>query len=79
MLGAPTPAALTGCDVLIEGSLRAFCADRGIDTARLARRTTTAAAGAAGTTMNPAAHTATTAGAGAETGAGAAETTGSTR
>ncbi|WP_062650803.1 type 2 isopentenyl-diphosphate Delta-isomerase [Streptomyces maremycinicus] len=38
MLGARTPADLTHCDVLIHGELRAFCADRGIDTRPLARR-----------------------------------------
>ncbi|MDR6981041.1 isopentenyl-diphosphate delta-isomerase [Streptomyces sp. 3330] len=38
MLGARTPADLTRCDVLVHGSLREFCADRGIDTGRLARR-----------------------------------------
>jgi isopentenyl-diphosphate delta-isomerase len=38
MVGARTPAALTRCDVLIHGSLRDFCADRGIDTHRLAQR-----------------------------------------
>ncbi|MFE1444196.1 type 2 isopentenyl-diphosphate Delta-isomerase [Streptomyces sp. NPDC058739] len=38
MLGARTPADLTHCDLLIHGSLREFCADRGIDTRRLAQR-----------------------------------------
>ncbi|MFE2889454.1 type 2 isopentenyl-diphosphate Delta-isomerase [Streptomyces sp. NPDC059272] len=38
MLGAPTPADLARCDLLLHGSLREFCADRGIDTATLARR-----------------------------------------
>ena len=38
MLGALTPADLTHCDLLIQGSLRSFCADRGIDTRRLAQR-----------------------------------------
>ncbi|WP_405922536.1 type 2 isopentenyl-diphosphate Delta-isomerase [Streptomyces sp. NBC_00035] len=38
MLGAPTPAHLTRCDLLIHGELRSFCADRGIDTRRLAQR-----------------------------------------
>jgi isopentenyl-diphosphate delta-isomerase len=38
MLGAPTPADLAACDLLLHGSLRDFCADRGIDTATLARR-----------------------------------------
>ncbi|MFE6286037.1 type 2 isopentenyl-diphosphate Delta-isomerase [Streptomyces sp. NPDC057877] len=38
MLGARTPADLTGCDLLIHGSLREFCADRGIDTRTLAQR-----------------------------------------
>jgi isopentenyl-diphosphate delta-isomerase len=37
-LGARTPADLTRCDVLIHGGLRSFCADRGIDTRRLATR-----------------------------------------
>lgn len=37
-LGARTPADLARCDVLIRGGLRAFCADRGIDTAWLATR-----------------------------------------
>lgn len=37
-LGARTPADLTRCDVLIQGGLRAFCADRGIETRRLAVR-----------------------------------------
>jgi isopentenyl-diphosphate Delta-isomerase len=40
LLGAPDPAALSGCDVLIGGRLRQFCADGGIDTAQLARRST---------------------------------------
>ncbi|MCX5372776.1 type 2 isopentenyl-diphosphate Delta-isomerase [Streptomyces sp. NBC_00015] len=40
MLGARTPADLTRCDLLIHGSLRDFCADRGVDTGRLARRST---------------------------------------
>jgi isopentenyl-diphosphate delta-isomerase len=38
MLGAPTPADLTHCDLLIHGELRDFCADRGIDTRPFARR-----------------------------------------
>ncbi|MEZ0069963.1 isopentenyl-diphosphate delta-isomerase [Streptacidiphilus sp. MAP12-20] len=38
MLGARTPADLTRCDLLIHGQLRDFCADRGVDTWRLARR-----------------------------------------
>jgi isopentenyl-diphosphate delta-isomerase len=38
MLGARTPADLARCDVLIHGTLREFCADRGIDTGRLAQR-----------------------------------------
>jgi isopentenyl-diphosphate delta-isomerase len=38
MLGARTPAELTRCDVLIHGSLRDFCADRGIDTRPFAQR-----------------------------------------
>ncbi|MGY3204794.1 type 2 isopentenyl-diphosphate Delta-isomerase [Streptomyces sp. TE5632] len=37
-LGARTPSELTRCDVLVHGDLRAFCADRGIDTGRLATR-----------------------------------------
>lgn len=37
-LGARTPADLARCDVLILGSLRAFCADRGIETRQLATR-----------------------------------------
>jgi isopentenyl-diphosphate delta-isomerase len=37
-LGARTPAELAGCDVLITGALRSFCADRGVDTRRLATR-----------------------------------------
>ena len=37
-LGARTPADLTRCDVLIYGDLRTFCAERGIDTRRLATR-----------------------------------------
>lgn len=37
-LGARTPADLSRCDVLVHGDLRAFCADRGIDTRRLATR-----------------------------------------
>ncbi|MFC5663067.1 type 2 isopentenyl-diphosphate Delta-isomerase [Kitasatospora misakiensis] len=44
MLGAATPAALTGRDLLIQGTLREFCTDRGIDPAQFARRS------AAGTT-----------------------------
>jgi isopentenyl-diphosphate delta-isomerase len=40
MLGARTPADLTRCDVLVSGELRAFCADRGIDTRHLAQRST---------------------------------------
>ena len=37
-LGARTPADLTRCDVLVRGDLRAFCAERGIETRRLATR-----------------------------------------
>jgi isopentenyl-diphosphate Delta-isomerase len=37
-LGARTPAQLAQCDVLIHGALRSFCADRGIETRRLATR-----------------------------------------
>ncbi|MFI5687561.1 type 2 isopentenyl-diphosphate Delta-isomerase [Streptomyces sp. NPDC051636] len=42
MLGARTPADLTRCDLLIHGSLRSFCADRGIETGPLARRSSSA-------------------------------------
>ncbi|WP_380278020.1 type 2 isopentenyl-diphosphate Delta-isomerase [Kitasatospora purpeofusca] len=42
MLGAATPADLTRRDLLIQGSLREFCADRGIDTAQFARRSAAA-------------------------------------
>lgn len=38
MLGARTPAELERCDLLIHGDLRVFCADRGIETRRLALR-----------------------------------------
>ncbi|MWA07979.1 type 2 isopentenyl-diphosphate Delta-isomerase [Streptomyces sp. BA2] len=38
MLGAPTPADLTRCDLTVHGDLRTFCIDRGIDTRSLARR-----------------------------------------
>lgn len=37
-LGARTPADLIRCDVLVHGGLRAFCAERGIETRRLATR-----------------------------------------
>jgi isopentenyl-diphosphate delta-isomerase len=37
-LGARTPHDLTRCDVLIRGSLRAFCTERGIQTGPLATR-----------------------------------------
>jgi isopentenyl-diphosphate delta-isomerase len=37
-LGARTPADLTRCDVLIQGGLGAFCAQRDIDTGGLATR-----------------------------------------
>jgi isopentenyl-diphosphate delta-isomerase len=40
-LGARTPSELTRCDVLVHGDLRAFCADRGIDTGRPATRSIT--------------------------------------
>ncbi|QNP74724.1 type 2 isopentenyl-diphosphate Delta-isomerase [Streptomyces roseirectus] len=40
-LGARTPADLARCDVLVHGDLRAFCADRAIDTRRLATRSRT--------------------------------------
>ncbi|KOV58612.1 type 2 isopentenyl-diphosphate Delta-isomerase [Streptomyces sp. MMG1121] len=42
MLGARTPAGLRHCDLLLHGSLRSFCADRGIATGPLARRSSTA-------------------------------------
>lgn len=38
MLGARTPADLSRCDLLVGGELRNFCLDRGIDTRRLAQR-----------------------------------------
>jgi isopentenyl-diphosphate delta-isomerase len=38
LLGARTPADVARCDLLIGGELRWFCADRGIDTGRLAAR-----------------------------------------
>ncbi|MFF1715858.1 MULTISPECIES: type 2 isopentenyl-diphosphate Delta-isomerase [unclassified Streptomyces] len=38
VLGAHTPADLTRCDVLVRGDLRTFCVDRGIETRRLATR-----------------------------------------
>jgi isopentenyl-diphosphate Delta-isomerase len=44
-LGARTPADLTRCDVLVHGDLRAFCADRGIETRRLATRSRSHRAG----------------------------------
>ncbi|OXM47374.1 type 2 isopentenyl-diphosphate Delta-isomerase [Amycolatopsis alba] len=44
-LGAPDIEALTHRDVLIQGELRAFCADRGVDTGRLATRSGSAYAG----------------------------------
>ncbi|WP_075737650.1 type 2 isopentenyl-diphosphate Delta-isomerase [Streptomyces acidiscabies] len=37
-LGARTPAELTRCDLLVHGDLRAFCADREIETRPLATR-----------------------------------------
>ncbi|WP_331725813.1 type 2 isopentenyl-diphosphate Delta-isomerase (plasmid) [Streptomyces xanthophaeus] len=43
MLGARTPADLARCDVLIQGTLRSFCADRGIDTRHLAQRSSSIA------------------------------------
>ncbi|QKW08103.1 type 2 isopentenyl-diphosphate Delta-isomerase [Streptomyces sp. NA04227] len=43
-LGARTPAELAHCDVLIKGELRDFCADRGIETGPLSRRSTRLAA-----------------------------------
>jgi isopentenyl-diphosphate delta-isomerase len=78
MLGAPTPADLTRCDLLIHGQLREFCTDRGIDTRRLAQRTPTP-------TPTPTTSTGTGAGASAGTASGAGaggalnEMTGSTR
>ncbi|MET8540027.1 type 2 isopentenyl-diphosphate Delta-isomerase [Kitasatospora sp. NPDC004799] len=42
MLGARTPADLASNDLIIHGTLRSFCADRGIDTGRLARRSRSA-------------------------------------
>ncbi|MFE2728351.1 type 2 isopentenyl-diphosphate Delta-isomerase [Kitasatospora sp. NPDC059327] len=44
VLGARTPAELTHCDLLIHGDLRSFCADRGIRTRALARRSRSARA-----------------------------------
>jgi isopentenyl-diphosphate delta-isomerase len=44
-LGARTPDQLTRCDVLIHGDLRSFCADRGIETRRLATRSSSLSAG----------------------------------
>ncbi|RKS73108.1 isopentenyl-diphosphate delta-isomerase [Actinomadura pelletieri DSM 43383] len=38
MLGARTPADLARRDLLVRGGLREFCADRGVDTRRLATR-----------------------------------------
>lgn len=38
VLGARTPADLTGTDIIIGGDLRTFCTDRGIDTRALATR-----------------------------------------
>ncbi len=38
VLGARTPTDLSGCDVLVTGDLRTFCADRGIETRHLATR-----------------------------------------
>ena len=43
-LGARRPADLTGCDVLINGPLRSFCTDRGVDTRQLATRSDCCAA-----------------------------------
>ncbi|EMD23684.1 type 2 isopentenyl-diphosphate Delta-isomerase [Amycolatopsis azurea] len=39
-LGARDIETLTRCDVMIQGDLRAFCVDRGVDTRRLATRST---------------------------------------
>jgi isopentenyl-diphosphate delta-isomerase len=44
-LGARTPAQLARCDVLISGELRSFCADRGIETRRLATRSSDVSVG----------------------------------
>ncbi|MBH1938535.1 type 2 isopentenyl-diphosphate Delta-isomerase [Streptomyces sp. AV19] len=44
MLGARTPADLTRCDLLINGTLRSFCTDRGIDTRQFAQRSRRAGA-----------------------------------
>ena len=44
-LGARTPAQLARCDVLIHGALRSFCADRGIETHRLATRSSDVSVG----------------------------------
>jgi isopentenyl-diphosphate delta-isomerase len=44
-LGARTPAGLARCGLLLRGELRAFCADRGIDTARLATQSPATAPG----------------------------------
>ncbi|CAM3839176.1 type 2 isopentenyl-diphosphate Delta-isomerase [Nocardiopsis rhodophaea] len=38
VLGAPTVAALTHCDVIVLGDLRLFCLDRGVDTRSLSAR-----------------------------------------
>jgi isopentenyl-diphosphate delta-isomerase len=38
MLGARTPTELARCDLVIHGELRSFCADRGIDTWPLGKR-----------------------------------------
>ncbi|MEV6332415.1 type 2 isopentenyl-diphosphate Delta-isomerase [Streptomyces sp. NPDC051909] len=46
-LGARTPSDLMHCDLLVQGTLRAFCLDRGIDTRQLATRSRP---------FNPAAH-----------------------
>ncbi|MFF6992652.1 type 2 isopentenyl-diphosphate Delta-isomerase [Streptomyces sp. NPDC010273] len=53
MLGAPTPAGLTRCDVLVHGSLRDFCADRGIETGPLARRSSSGALSSAAPHTTP--------------------------
>ncbi|WP_328767504.1 type 2 isopentenyl-diphosphate Delta-isomerase [Streptomyces sp. NBC_00286] len=42
MLGARAPADLASNDLIIHGTLRSFCADRGIDTGLLARRSRSA-------------------------------------
>jgi isopentenyl-diphosphate Delta-isomerase len=43
-LGARNPAQLSRCDVLIDGALRSFCSNRGIETLPLATRSSNASA-----------------------------------